>query len=589
MALPSYPWRFAHLAALWGYGVSQPVFSMLLGEPRVPRHQRGRRAPRRSRSPSCSRSCRRSRRRHRGGARRAFPRGLRASPISSASAAVRLHGAPPGARAVRSVTPALRSSSRPSARMSAAWPTCAGAAPDVSLDLARCSRSSGSSCSWRPHRWRLRTPRARTSRSASDDAGRAHRVRRAPRELADARGRVESTGCDTPASGGSRARALGTRTRRRSHEFTTHAVPAILTGASRESGDAADARGPSRQPVHAARRVVRLPRREPVTRLCPVTYCPEHGRGRRWPSRVAGTSATTSGSTTSTARCRRELPREHGGSAKARAGAARVSGVDREHRTRARDEFDRDRSADEPALARCTSCTRCSRMHRGSRCRPGTGTAATSSSPGYRRLGARRLRAVARRRAAARRAGPPASPPARSSYTRSASSVELLERLDETGLYDRALVIVDRRPRHQLPAGGWKRHATTRTSPISPRVPLFVKYPGQRRGRVGSTAGEDDRHPPDDRGRIGVGLPWPVDGRRSGRGRSSERQVGTRGGRDVDRGGAGDAVAAEVLGIAAATRRCSVGVGLAVPSGTPAASCSGVAWRDLSRSGRGGR
>ena len=31
--LPSYPWRFAHLAALWAYGVSQPVFSMLKGNP----------------------------------------------------------------------------------------------------------------------------------------------------------------------------------------------------------------------------------------------------------------------------------------------------------------------------------------------------------------------------------------------------------------------------------------------------------------------------------------------------------------------------------------------------------------------------
>ena len=33
MKLPSYRWRFAHLAALWAYGVSQPVFSMLKGNP----------------------------------------------------------------------------------------------------------------------------------------------------------------------------------------------------------------------------------------------------------------------------------------------------------------------------------------------------------------------------------------------------------------------------------------------------------------------------------------------------------------------------------------------------------------------------
>ena len=33
MLLPAFRWRFAHLAALWGYGVSQPVFSMLKGNP----------------------------------------------------------------------------------------------------------------------------------------------------------------------------------------------------------------------------------------------------------------------------------------------------------------------------------------------------------------------------------------------------------------------------------------------------------------------------------------------------------------------------------------------------------------------------
>ena len=33
LAPPAYRWRFAHLAALWGFGVSQPVFSMLKGNP----------------------------------------------------------------------------------------------------------------------------------------------------------------------------------------------------------------------------------------------------------------------------------------------------------------------------------------------------------------------------------------------------------------------------------------------------------------------------------------------------------------------------------------------------------------------------
>ena len=29
MQLPSNRWRFVHLTALWGYGVSQPIFSLL--------------------------------------------------------------------------------------------------------------------------------------------------------------------------------------------------------------------------------------------------------------------------------------------------------------------------------------------------------------------------------------------------------------------------------------------------------------------------------------------------------------------------------------------------------------------------------
>ena len=33
MTFPRFEWRFAHLAALWGYGVSQPVFAMLGGNP----------------------------------------------------------------------------------------------------------------------------------------------------------------------------------------------------------------------------------------------------------------------------------------------------------------------------------------------------------------------------------------------------------------------------------------------------------------------------------------------------------------------------------------------------------------------------
>ena len=44
-------------------------------------------------------------------------------------------------------------------------------------------------------------------------------------------------------------------------------------------------------------------------------------------------------------------------------------------------------------------------------------------------------------------------------------------------------------------------------------MPLFVKYPRQRRGVEDKRDAQDDRHPPDDRRRDGCPPPWKVDGR----------------------------------------------------------------------------
>ena len=90
----------------------------------------------------------------------------------------------------------------------------------------------------------------------------------------------------------------------------------------------------------------------------------------------------------------------------------------------------------------------------------------------------------------------------------------VLRRLRETGLYDRALVIVTAdhgvgfRPRR--PATPLRR--PTNLDEIG-FVPLFVKLPGQRRGRIGDALGEEPRRGPDGRARARAPLRSKVEGR----------------------------------------------------------------------------
>jgi hypothetical protein len=60
----------------------------------------------------------------------------------------------------------------------------------------------------------------------------------------------------------------------------------------------------------------------------------------------------------------------------------------------------------------------------------------------------------------------------------------LLSRLDKVGLYDRALVVVIVDHGASFRAGGYRRSVTNENIADVSSVPLFVKYPGQRRGRV---------------------------------------------------------------------------------------------------------
>ena len=123
------------------------------------------------------------------------------------------------------------------------------------------------------------------------------------------------------------------------------------------------------------------------------------------------------------------------------------------------------------------------------------------------------------------------------------------------------------------------RHAP-RTSPTSPSVPLFVKYPGRREGRVDRRRREDDRRRPDDRrrrrGRHAVAGRRPLAPRalrsrgasRSGSGRA--RRTSSSRGRRSHAG-----VLATARRNAAAVRRGSrLAVSDRPPSGAPRASAS---------------
>jgi hypothetical protein len=90
----------------------------------------------------------------------------------------------------------------------------------------------------------------------------------------------------------------------------------------------------------------------------------------------------------------------------------------------------------------------------------------------------------------------------------------LIDRLRETGLWDRALVVVTADHGVSFRVGQKDRRAVTpeNVEDIAP-VPLFVKAPGQRTGRVSTSPVETIDILPTIAGELGIDLPWPVDGR----------------------------------------------------------------------------
>ena len=125
----------------------------------------------------------------------------------------------------------------------------------------------------------------------------------------------------------------------------------------------------------------------------------------------------------------------------------------------------------------------------------------------------------------------------------------LVRRLEETGLYDRALVVVAADHGIGFEPGGSARSVTEENLPDIAGVPLFVKYPGQRRGLVDRRDAETIDIVPTIADVIGVPIPWHVDGR-SLRGKPVVRRVWVRGPRSGSVSAPANAVAAGVLSTA---------------------------------------
>ncbi len=88
----------------------------------------------------------------------------------------------------------------------------------------------------------------------------------------------------------------------------------------------------------------------------------------------------------------------------------------------------------------------------------------------------------------------------------------LLRRLDRRGLWDRALVVVVADHGVSFRAGEGRRPLTADNLADIVNVPMFVKLPGQRRGRVDDRAARSVDLLPTIADVLGIRLPWETDG-----------------------------------------------------------------------------
>lgn len=90
---------------------------------------------------------------------------------------------------------------------------------------------------------------------------------------------------------------------------------------------------------------------------------------------------------------------------------------------------------------------------------------------------------------------------------------QFLDRLEQTGLHDRALVVVLADHGASFQAGESRRSVNGRNIAEIARVPFFVKLPGQRRGRVDPRPVRTVDVLPTIADALGIRLGWPMDGK----------------------------------------------------------------------------
>ncbi len=89
---------------------------------------------------------------------------------------------------------------------------------------------------------------------------------------------------------------------------------------------------------------------------------------------------------------------------------------------------------------------------------------------------------------------------------------QFLNKLERTGLYDRALVVVAADHGVSFEADGTRRTVSAENIADIARVPLFVKLPGQRGGRIDRRAVQTIDVLPTIADVLDVELPWRTDG-----------------------------------------------------------------------------
>ena len=89
---------------------------------------------------------------------------------------------------------------------------------------------------------------------------------------------------------------------------------------------------------------------------------------------------------------------------------------------------------------------------------------------------------------------------------------ELLDRMEASGMYQRALVVAAADHGMSFQPGLPPRDPTTETLADIAAVPLFVKYPGEQTGRVDPRSARTTDILPTIADVIGVTMPWKVDG-----------------------------------------------------------------------------